>query len=467
MAIIPQLDADSTTPLYRQLYQSIRDSISGGTLAVGDRLPPTRDLALSLSVNRTTVSAAYELLENEGLIRGHVGRGSFVASTPARETAISFATSRPLESLFPIEEFRAATREVIDDAGASSLLQLGSTSGYAPLRRYLFEDMKSRGIARASDDILVTSGCQQALDLVQRVLAPSDSTVLVEDPTYPGLKNVFERAGLRLVGVPMTETGVDVDRFRRAAATQRPALAVITPNFQNPTGATMPEASRRHVLSTARDTGMTLIESDIYGALRYSGDPVPTIKQMDVAGEVIQLGSFSKVAFPGLRVGWVVGPRAAIARLTEAKQWSDLHTDQLSQAILLRFIESGRLDAHRRRVIETGARQLAAMLDACAVELPPGTSFTRPQGGMNLMVTLPQPLDAAELLPLAQRAGVTYLPGKYFAVSEAEPGALRLSFAGLTPERIREGLAILGSVLRTELQRARITPIEEPVPAMV
>jgi 2-aminoadipate transaminase len=179
----------------------------------------------------------------------------------------------------------------------------------------------------------------------------------------------------------------------------------------------------------------------------------------------VLLRSFSKVSFPGLRVGWAVGPKPLIDRLRHAKEAADLHTDQLSQAVLLEFAESGRLEAHRARVRQAGGERLAATLEACARYLPSGTRWTRPQGGMNVWVRLPDPLDAGELLARAQRAGVAYMPGRYFAVSRLEPGTLRLSFAGLTPEQIRGGLAILGRTVASEWENAARN--YEPSPAMV
>jgi 2-aminoadipate transaminase len=419
MELRPQLDDQAETPIYRQLYESIRSSIRDGSLAAGDRLPPTRELAGSLGLNRTTVSAAYELLEQEGLIKGHVGRGSFVAGG-----TISFATSRPLDELFPVDEFRSTAREVLADPNLTSILQLGSPHGYAPLREYL-----------GGENVLVTSGCQQALDLIQRVLAPAGSSVLVEDPTYPGLKNIFERAGVRLL--PLGEA-------------QAP-LAVVTPNFQNPTGHTMSLRERQDLLQAARERDMTIVEIDIYSVLRYRGDALPSLAELDPAANVIQVGSFSKIAFPGLRIGWVKARREAIARLAEAKQMVDLHSDQLSQAILVKFAESGKLEAHRRRVVENGRLQLAAVLESLQREMPGGTRFTRPEGGMNLWVTLPQPMDAAALLPEAQRVGVNYLPSRFFEIARRQPGSFRLSFGSLTPERIAHGVALLGKVFRAEI----------------
>jgi 2-aminoadipate transaminase len=465
MLAISTLDPSSDLPLYRQIYLKIREKIETGEIEDGYRLPPTRELAGSLGLNRTTISAAYELLEAEGLLRGHVGRGSFV-NRPA-PALISFATSRPSELLFPLPEFRVTCTEVIQSEDAQTILQLGSPSGYGPLRRYLLEKAMIEGTARESDDILITSGCQQAYDLLQRILVQDGETVVLEDPMIPGLRNVFQRAGARLIGVPVGSDGIDLEALGRAVTRERPKLVVVTPSFQNPTGATLPLDNRQALLRIFQGSDTILVENDIYAELRYEGAPLPTLKQLDPSGQTILLRSFSKLAFPGLRVGWVIAPHPLIDRLTEAKQWSDLHTDQLSQAVLFRFAESGRLDEHRKRMQAAGRERLRAAIFACERYLPPGAEFTRPAGGMNLWVRLPEPLDAGELLPAAEREGATYLPGKFFGVSKMDPGGLRISFAGLAPDRIEAGIAILGRVFRSALERNREYSRLEAVPAMV
>jgi len=474
MLPIDALNPNSQAPLYRQVYEQIRGLISSGRLEDGVRLPATRELAGQLGLNRTTISAAYELLEHDGLITGHVGRGSFVAvakpsqglnwsevlepgSLAITPTAapISFSASRPSEHLFPVEEFRRTCSEVIAGPDVQTILQLGSPAGYAPLRRYLLDQARAEGAARESDDILITSGCQQAFDLLQRALASNGETVLVEDPVYPGARNAFQRARARVIGVPVGLDGMDLDALEHILSSERPRLIVVTATFQNPTGATMPQAARARLLRLAQRSGAVVIENDIYGALAYQEVPPPTLKLLDDSGDTVLLRSFSKLAFPGLRVGWAIGPRPLIQKLTEAKQWSDLHTDQLSQAVLLRFAESGRLEHHRQHVLETGGERLNAALTACQRHMPAGTAWTRPRGGMNLWVRLPEPLDAGELLPRAERAGVSYLPGKYFAAGRSEQGAFRLSFAGLAPPEIETGIAILGRIFLTELERVR------------
>ena len=485
------LNADSHVPLYRQLYEHFRVSIETGRLENGTRLPATRELAGQLGLNRTTVASAYELLESEGFLTGHVGRGSFVrSSTPPRREAfdweaalgsavasppavpvqnpgsISFVTSRPSEDLFPLDVFRLTCREVLNGKQLPGVLQLGSPEGYEPLRRYLLDRASKQGLREAGGELMITSGCQQAFDLVARALIRPGEKAAVEDPVYPGLKNMFLNGGVELLGIPVGPDGLDTGRLARVLERDRPKLLVVTPDFQNPTGATMPLAARRATLRLAREHGTVLVETDLCGELRYSGEALPPIRRLDETGGTILLGSFSKIAFPGLRVGWILGPRPLISRCREIKQMTDLHTDQLSQAVLLRFAESGRLDEHRKAIVAAGTARLAATLEACAEFLPRGAGFTRPMGGMNVWVRLPDPLDAAELLPAAQRENVSYLPGRYFTVSRHEPGGLRLSFAGLTPGNIREGIRRLGGVFAGEWENVRSRGME-PATAIV
>jgi 2-aminoadipate transaminase len=485
----PILHSGSEVPLYRQLSEQIAARIRSGELARGERLPATRELANQLGVNRTTVSAAYEILEAEGLIAGQVGRGTFVTGAapplgglvdwnglldhgeappvgPAvGRGVISFVMSRPSRELFPLEDFRASASAVLARGDLADILQLGSPSGYEPLRRHLLEEARAQHLAGPADDLLITNGCQQALDLVGRVLLRPGDTVAVEDPVYTGLKNLLAGMGAQLAGIPVGPDGIDLAHLERVLERDRPRFLVVTSNFQNPTGATLPLEARRTLLEIARAAAVPVVENDPYVELRYSGDPVPALKQLDEHGGTVLLRSFSKVSFPGLRVGWVLGPKPLLDRLRHAKESTDLHTDQLSQAVLLEFVRSGRLEAHRKHVLAAGAEQLATAFEACRRYFPAGTRWTKPDGGMNIWLRLPEPLDAGELLPAAQQAGVAYLPGRYFAVSRLDPGALRLSFAGLAPEQIRSGLEILGKLVAGEIESARRNI--EPAPAMV
>jgi 2-aminoadipate transaminase len=482
----PNLSHESEIPLYRQLYEHIALRIRSGELGRGERLPATRELAGLLGLNRTTVSAAYDALETDGLITGQVGRGSFVTggtepsaggvdwgslldradaspagpAGPFANEIASFVMSRPSRELFPLDDFRASCQAVLSRPDLGSILQLGSPSGYEPLRRHLMDEARRQSLARPGDDLLITNGCQQALDLIGRVLLRPGDTVAVEDPVYPGLKNLLTGLGVQLIGIPVGADGMDTVHLERVLERERPRFLVVTSNFQNPTGATLSLPARRALLDAARAARVPVVENDAYGELRYQGEPLPALKQLDEHGGTVLLRSFSKVSFPGLRVGWVVGPKPLLDRLRQAKESADLHTDQLSQAVLLDFAQSGRLEAHSARIRQAGAARLAATLDSCRRYLPAGTRYTQPQGGMNLWVRLPEPLDAGELLPRAQKEGVAYLPGRYFAVSRLDASALRLSFAGLEPEQIRNGLAVLGRIVAEELGNAsrRVEP---------
>ncbi len=458
------------TPIYKQLAESIRSAIELGAIGQGERLPATRELAEHLGLNRTTVSAAYSILEEAGLLEGQVGRGSFVASskTPSAvpsfdwegllpplesmnaapaEAKINFANSRPSEDCFPMQEFRRLSKQVIDSQGAGEILQLGSPYGYGPLRRYLLSENLATGLARAGDDLIVTNGCQQALDLLARILVTDDNpAVLLEEPAYHGLLRVFAAARANIIPVQVGDSGVNVSALETLASQRRARLLVITPDFQNPTGTSLNLEQRKAIVAIAQRAGWVVIESTIYRDLRYKGQTLPTLKQLDESGNVISIGSYSKVAFPGLRVGWVIAPRPVISRLVEAKQTSDLHSDQLSQAVLLRFAESGELARHLERTRQIGAERLRAVLESCTRFLPPGCRFTRPEGGMNLWVELPAPLTAENLLKAAEEQGVSFLPGGYFSLRRSDRRHLRISFGGLSPEAIERGIGIIGTI---------------------
>jgi DNA-binding transcriptional MocR family regulator len=468
-----QLDPASDVPLYKQLAESIRALVEKGAISVGDKLPATRELAGLLGLNRATVSSAYAMLEQSGLLEGHVGRGSFVAghvaavaeakmdwesilppiASPvayAHRIAISFANSRPSEDAFPLAQFRRLSKQVVDSPEAAGILQLGSPHGYPALRRFLLDQAAGQGIARSGDDLIVTNGCQQALDLIARLFVHDKAVVALEDPVYHGLLRVFTRAGAKILPIAVDAAGINVDLLREAMEQHRPRVVVVTPSFQNPSGVTVTLERRKRIVELAQRFGAVLVENDIYSDLRYRGKPLPSLKELDESGQTILLRSYSKISFPGLRVGWVIAPQPVVARLADAKQLSDLHSDQLSQAILLRFAESGELDRHLDRTKRAGVERLNSVLEACGRYLPAGAKYTEPAGGMNLWIELPAPLTAAKLLGAAQERGVDFLPGPYFTEGRAHERGLRISFGGLAPEQITKGIRILGEAA-TEL----------------
>ena len=485
-------------PLYRQLADSIRGLVDRGLLQRGQRLPATRELANQLRLNRATVSAAYNMLEQSGVLEGHVGRGSFIAADAAAvrgakrkaldwdallppleyaagsgtEIEINLATSRPSTAHFPMGAFRRLAKEVVDSKQAEQILQLGSPHGYAPLRRYLMDGAVKEGVAGASDDLLMTNGCQQALDLIARVFFPAERSlaeklVLLESPVYHGLLRVFSRAGASIIPIAVNEAGIDLDALEAAIARTHPRLLVVTPSFQNPTGATLSLDRRRRLLEITQRAGVVVIENDIYSELRYAGKPLPTLKELDTAGNVVLLRSYSKVSFPGLRVGWAIGPRPLIARLVESKQVCDLHSDQLSQAVLLRFAESGELATHLEQSRKLGLKRLEAALGACEKYLPKGSSFTRPEGGMSVWIELPAPLNAENVLPRAEKRGVSYLPGTLFSNRPAHRRGLRVSFGALSPEQISKGIRLIAEAAAEEFAMLAANARMEPMAAVV
>lgn len=509
----PDLDTNSDIPLYRQLARHISGLIVAGTLGRGDRLPATRELASQLGLNRTTISAAYEILEKDGLVEGHVGRGSFVSLDPAGTNSsagkvvsikpdldparsglnwdsflpraeqpsrtlpstvdISFASSSPAQDLFPLAEFRKITEEVIGSPEIEDILQLGSSMGYPPLRRYLSEQAAAGGWLRPTDDILITNGCQQGLDLLARTFASSGRPVLLEDPVYHGQARAFGQAGMAVVPVPVNDQGLHLGALEQAIIRHNPCLLVVTPTFQNPTGITQSASARLALLDIVRRYRVPLVENDMYTELRYQGESPERLKKLDDSGDVILLGSYSKVSFPGLRVGWVVAPRPVISRLTAAKQTSDLHSDQLAQAVMLRFAESGHLAEHLRQTCIAGAERLRTALRACTRFLPSGSKYTHPEGGMSLWIELPAPLTAQEVLTKCLANGVAFLPGANFSPTNPysgdrmHVGGLRISFGGLTPTEIERGLKIVGETATELLASSSSSMISEPACALV
>ena len=309
--------------------------------------------------------------------------------------------------------------------------------------------------------MLITDGCQQAIDLVCKAfLRPGDSVAL-ENPGYPGAIAIFAGARVRPlpVGIEPDATrtghvGLDIDALETVLMQNRVKFILVTPDFHNPTGTALPVARRRALLDLAARFQVPVIEDAIYARLRLRGNPIPSLKSLDTAGNVIQIDSFSKIAFPGLRVGWCIGPESAIERLRLVKQSTDLHTDQFSQATLAEFMRRGYLTQasgkDEESVIAVASKPWKHALEK---HMPEGTSWTRPEGGMSLWVTLPPGFDAGELLIHARERGVVFLPGRHFYSQHPQPNTLRLGFSAVDEKRIAQGIEIFSEVLKSELRK--------------
>ena len=375
-----------------------------------------------------------------------------------RPEVVSFAGGLPAPETFDMDGIRAAFERALADRAA---LQYGTTEGDPALRALLAGRLSDQSVACEADDLLVTSGSQQALTLLSTVLLEHGDTVLVEDPAYLAALQAFRLAGARLVAVPADDEGPDPDALVAAARRSRAKALYLVPTFQNPSGRTIGAARRQALLAAAVEADLWLIEDDPYGELRLSGERVAQIASLPGAEErVVLLGSLSKVLAPGLRVGFVRAPGELRAAVAVAKQASDLQTATVTQAAARCWLEANDLDAHLERVRVVYRARRDALLDGLEDALPAGATWTRPEGGMFCWVRLPAG-DAEALLARALAAGVAYVPGVPFHAGEPDRRTLRLSFSEPTPDRIALGLERLGSVLRGELGE----PLDADVPA--
>jgi len=372
--------------------------------------------------------------------------------------AISFIVARPAPEHFPIDRLSACAQTVLKRDGGR-VLQLGSSDGFAPLKRVIVDLVKREGMKATEDQILISAGCQQALDLLSKAfLRPGDSVIL-ENPTYPGALAVFSAARVRCLGVNVrtvsTDTagaGIDLEALETTLVQNRVKLIAVTPDFQSPTGTTMPLHARRRLLELATRHQVPIVEDHIYARLHFRSEPLPSLKALDRSGIVLHVDSFSKIAFPGLRVGWILAPEKVIERLRLVKQYTDLHTDQLAQATMAEFVQQGFLDKHLKAMRRVYARRLAVLLDSMERHMPEGVEWTRPEGGMSIWVTLPPGFDASELSVHARERGVLFSPGRYFYVQVPRPNAFRLGFASVDERKIARGIEILGEELRLEIR---------------
>ncbi|MES2263084.1 MAG: PLP-dependent aminotransferase family protein [Pseudomonadota bacterium] len=357
---------------------------------------------------------------------------------------ISFAGGLPSPATFPVAEMKQAFDKVLSDS-AKVALQYGPTDGYLPLRQWIADSLSVNGGRKiVAEQVLMVSGSQQALDLLGKVLIDEGSKVLVETPSYLGALQAFSVYRPEFVSVDTDENGLVPSSLDKVAAGAR--LLYSLPNFQNPTGRTMSIARRQELVETCARLNLPLVEDDPYGALSYKGDPLPKMVAMNPDG-IIYMGSFSKVLTPGIRLGYVVAPLALIRRLELAKQAADLHTSQLTQMVVHEVIKDGFLDRHIPSIRSLYGTQCQCMLDALTEFFPAGVSWTRPEGGMFIWVTLPKHINAMELLEEAIKQKVAFVPGAPFYANEPETNTLRLSFVTVPPERIRTGIATLGKLI--------------------
>jgi 2-aminoadipate transaminase len=372
---------------------------------------------------------------------------------------ISFGGGMPAPDVFPTEEFLEACQRVLRENGPQAL-QYGPTEGFLPLREMITRHTSRYGIEVTPDNILITSGSQQALDLLGKILINRGDRILVESPTYLGALQAWAPYGAEYVTVPMDENGMVTEALEEALRSG-PKFIYVLPNFQNPTGVTLSMDRRLKLIELADRYGVPIIEDDPYGQLRYEGEHLPSVVVLDsqarnsgdkcYGGNVIYLSTFSKTLAPGIRLAWVVAPPQVIRKLTQAKQGADLHTATFNQLVAYEVARGGFLDQHIQLIRKVYRERRDVMLGAMDAYFPPGVDWTHPLGGLFLWGTLPENLDAADALKSALEQKVAFVPGAPFHPIGGGHNTMRINFSNASNEKIMEGIARLGRVLYEKL----------------
>jgi len=488
------LNPDAPVPLYRQLYDEVRSAILAGRLKGGNKLPPTRELANELGVSRNTVMAAYDQLLSEGYTEGHVGAGTWVTSTlpdemlqsrptPARaprgsrmRTMISKRGERLLSVLPPIRQqgagkmlpFRAAfpdlasfpfevwTRLLAKYSRNPShdLFGYAHVAGYPRLREAIAGYLRSaRAVKCEADQVIIVPGTQVALELATQMLLDPGDTVLMEDPGYFGVRGVFICAGARVVPVPVDNGGIRLDVVNRNSEHAR--MVYVTPSHQFPLGMTLPLSRRLELLEWARVSGAWIIEDDCDGEYRYAGRPLASLQGLDSENRVIYTGTFSKVLFPSLRIGYLVVPPDLVDAFIVGRIMIDLQPATIPQAALADFIEEGHFTRHLRRMRNLYAGRQSLLLETARAELSGLLEIQESEAGMHLVGWLPPEVNDMETARTASQHHVLALPLSAFSLEPVARGALMLGYTAFNEREIRAGVRRLKTAL-AEAQRAKV-----------
>lgn len=370
-----------------------------------------------------------------------------ILKVAAQPEIISFAGGLPAPELFPVNEIKAAVEQVLTKNGREAL-QYGPSEGFPALREWIAGEMQSRKIKASPADVLVTNGSQQVLDLVAKLFLNPGDVVLTENPTYLAAIQAFQAFEARFVPVPTDREGLIPEALPELIKKHRPKFLYTIPNFQNPTGVTLKAERRMALAQIAAAHGLVVLEDDPYGKLQYRGVEIPPVKHWDESGCVIYASTFSKTIAPGLRLGWVAAAAEIFSRLLILKQASDLHTSSFDQRVAHAFLTGNDQSIHLGRIRNAYGERFDVMDAALKAEMPPGFSWTRPEGGMFLWLTGPAELDGLKLLETAIKHQVAFVPGRDFFPADAGSNYLRLNFSNSTPDRIREGVRRLGALCR-------------------
>ncbi|MDX1995000.1 MAG: PLP-dependent aminotransferase family protein [bacterium] len=479
--LLISLDRDGEEPIYRQLIRSIKVQIESGTLPAGARLPASRDLARQLNISRISVVNAYAELRAEGYLSAHAGRGTFVAkesngngsgdkteahvtkevttSAPDRSIrelmrmgrkpgVISFGGGSPPPDFFPMASLKDAMNTVLDRDGAKALVY-ETPEGYGPLRGAVRDYVSALGIRCSPNDVLITGGTQQALDLVVQALLSEGETMLTENPTYIGMIDIARARRVNLQGISTDDEGIRLDMLENYIIDNPVKLIYVMPTFQNPTGHVMPLHRRRQLINLAADYGITILEDAVFHEFRFEGEALPPLKALDEDGVVIHASGFTKMLLPGIRIGYLIANSEHYQRLVRVKQAADLSTPGLNQRVIHLMLERGVLSGQLERNNREFLHRRDVALAAAEKYLPPGSRWNVAQGGLYLWVELPRTgPSAAELYISAVQMGVSYAIGNVFYTNNFGTHRMRLNYGQHKPEVIEEGFRRLGRAWR-------------------
>ena len=380
-----------------------------------------------------------------------------ILKAPKDADTISLAAGNPAPETFPVADLARFAADIFAN-DSTTALQYGATDGYEPLRRAVAERQKTVwGIGKSvaegdsfNDTTIIVSGGNQGIELAAKVFCNEGDTVICENPTFIGGLNAFRSCGYNTVGVPIEEDGMNVEALEETIkATPNAKLLYIIPTFQNPAGITTSLEKRKAIYEVCKKYGLMILEDNPYGELRFAGEEIPTIKSFDTEGLVIYCSSFSKILSAGMRVGFVVAPEEVAAKMVVAKQSEDVHTNQFFQMLCYKFMTECDLDAHIAMIREVYGRKCRLMLDCLEKELPSSVTFTRPEGGLFIWVTLPDGVDATAFLKACMAEKLMIVPGATFNCDVTEGSmSFRLNYSTPSDEQIKEGIARLGKVAR-------------------
>lgn len=377
-----------------------------------------------------------------------------ILQTAADPKIISFAGGLPAPELFPVKEMKAAVDKVFEEHGQEAM-QYGAAKGVTALREVIQQHVKEKeNVDSELNNVLVTTGSEQVLDLVGKAFVDPGDTVLVEQPTYLCALDVFRSYGANFASVEMDEDGMKMDALEEALkANPNTKLIYTVPNFQNPTGRTMTEERRKQLAELAEKYDVYVLEDNPYGEIRFAGEHVPAVKSFDKSGHVLYMSTFSKTLAPGFRLGWLVADEEVVNKLTVLKQSADLHTDNLAQFAVAQFFADNDVDVHVKEISDLYGKRKDLMLEGIKKYFPEGVKYTDPEGGMFLWVEVPGVDDTVELFKECLEHDVAFVPGDPFFAGEAQPGAFRLNYSNMKEDQIEVGLKRLGAALTAAVNK--------------